>query len=157
MNREELKKKVRVTAGSLLYTKGYISPVDLLIAMEKLSPKNYEDWRMGRIPYLEKVCETNLSKLTSIMKELRSYAHENGLKSSLTVYQKWGKGNKIRLRFSKSGIPQIEEAYATHYIRPSQKNTPGGMKPKPGDSNETPPIQGEVDFDNNETLEILPF
>jgi hypothetical protein len=155
MNSEELKKKV--TAGSLLYTKGYISPVDLLIAMEKLSSINYEDWRMGKIPYLERVCESNLSKLTLIMKELRSYARENGLKSSLTVYQKWGKGNKIRLRFSKSGIPQIEEAYATHYIRPSQKNTSKAMKHKLEDSNETSPVQGEVDFDNNETLEIIPF
>lgn len=122
MNREELKKKVRAVAGSLLYTKGYISPVELLIQLEKLSSQNYEDWRMGRIPYLERVCTASLSKLTVIMKELRSYALETGLKPSWTAYNKWGKGQKIKLRFSKSGNPQIEEAYATHYLRPSVKS-----------------------------------
>lgn len=44
-----------------------------------LSYQDYENWRFHRIPYLEKVCKTNLSKLTLIMKELKTYAVENQL------------------------------------------------------------------------------
>lgn len=82
-----------------------------------LSTKDYEDWRFGRVPYLEKVCKTNLSKLSFIMKELRAYAMANHLKPSWTAYNQWGiKGKKIPLRFSKSSDSVIEEAYATHYV-----------------------------------------
>ena len=31
-------------------------------------------------------------------------------------YRKWGKGNNVRLRFSKSGAESVERAYATHYV-----------------------------------------
>ena len=121
MNRNELKKKVRVTAGSLLYEKGFISPVDLLIEIGYLTSESYEDWRRGRVPYLEKVCKVNLSKLSVIMKELKLYASEKDLKPSWTDYNKWGKGKEIRLQFSKSGDKYIEKAYTTHYLKSNEK------------------------------------
>ena len=117
MNRNELKKKVRVIAGTLLYKKGYISPVDLLMDVGYLTSESYEDWRRGRVPYLEKVCQANLRKLSTIMRELKKYANEKDLKPSWTDYNKWGKGKKIRLRFSESGKEYIEKAYATHYLK----------------------------------------
>jgi len=40
---------------------------------------------------------------------------KNNLKSSVSDYRKWGKGNRIQLRFSKSGDRNIEKHYATHY------------------------------------------
>lgn len=43
-------------------------------------------------------------------------AIKKNLKPSETVYKKWGKGNKIFLRFSKTGSPKIEEAYSTHFV-----------------------------------------
>jgi hypothetical protein len=117
MNNAELKKKVIATASSILREKDYISPVDMLIGTGMLTIKDYENWRCGRVPYLEKVCQANLGKLSLVMKELRSYAQQNNLKPSWTAYDQWGtKGRKIRLRFSKSGDPQIEEAYATHFV-----------------------------------------
>jgi len=118
MNNSKLREKVRVTAGTLLYEKGYISPVDLLMELEYLTQKSYTDWRHKRVPYLERVCKTNLSKLSTIMKELRKYAKDNNLRSSWTAYNKWGKGKKIRLQFSKTGNKNIEKAYATHYLKP---------------------------------------
>ncbi len=117
MSREKLKKRVRVAAENLLTERGYISPVDLLQKLGYLSREKYEDWRMGRVQYLERVCIGSLGKLSFIMKELKSYAREKDLPSSWTAYKKWGKGKKMRLRFSKSGNPGIEEAYATHYLQ----------------------------------------
>lgn len=116
MNQEELKVKVINAANDLVNEKGYIAPVDIFMKINILSKKDYDDWRMGRIPYLEKVCKVNLSKISLIMKELRSYALKSNLKSSFTVYKKWGKGNKIDLIFSKSRNKNIENAYSTHFI-----------------------------------------
>jgi len=56
------------------------------------------------------------------MKQIRSYAKKAGLKPSFCYYKRWGvkkkQGHKpvIPLRFSKSGNPEIERAYATHYV-----------------------------------------
>ena len=117
MNKEDIKHKVHSIVSSTLKEKIYISPVELLMKIGVLSAKDYEDWRFGRVLYLEKVCKINLRKLSFIMKELRTYALENHLKPSWTAYNQLGvKGEKIPLRFSKSGDTVIEEAYATHYV-----------------------------------------
>ena len=41
-----------------------------------------------------------------------------------TGYNPWGKRGGKRLRFSKSGAPQIEAAYATHFVKPKPKKSP---------------------------------
>ena len=117
MNNVELKHKVGLVVSSILKEKIYISPVDVLIKMDILSVKDYENWRFGRVPYLERVCKTNLNKLSLIIKEIKKYARQRHLKPSWTAYNQWGvKGRKIPLRFSKSGNSSIEESYATHYV-----------------------------------------
>lgn len=110
MNDAELKHRVRSVASNILKESNYISPVDMLMKIGVLSAKDYENWRFGRVPYLEKVCKTNLSKLSLMMNELRAFARRNYLKPSWTAYYQWGvKGKKIPLRLSKSGGPNIEE------------------------------------------------
>ena len=98
------------------YEKGYVCSVDILLQLNYLTKKDYEDWRFGRIDYLEKVCNINLSKLTTINKLIRKYSTELDLKGSWTEYNQFGKGIKRRLRFSKTGDKTIEDRYATHYI-----------------------------------------
>lgn len=116
MNNEELKSKVRFAAYNILKTKAFVSPVDILLAVGVLAITDYENWRMGRVDYLERVCKVNLSMLSLIIKELRYYSQNNGLEPSWTAYRKWGKGKKFPLRFSKSGDAKIEEMYATHFV-----------------------------------------
>lgn len=84
--------------------------------MGKVAPKQVEDWRFGRVPYLERVVQGSLGKCSSILAFMRETAEEMGLKASYTAYMKWGKGPKQHLRFSKSGNPHIERQYATHYV-----------------------------------------
>lgn len=96
--------------------------MDVLIDVGVLTKDKYEDWRFGRVPYLEKVCNINLHKLSFIMGQIKSYAIKNGYKPSFTYYKQWGVKKKhgvkktVPLRFSKSGNPEIERAYATHYV-----------------------------------------
>lgn len=121
MSKKKIEKRVRRHAAELMTEKGYISPVDLLIKMERLTPKQMENWRFKRISYLEKVTVGNLAKLNHTLKTLKKVAKEQNLKPSTTVYKSWGKGPKKRLRFSKSGSPYMEELYSTHYVRAKSK------------------------------------
>ena len=102
--------------------RGYAAPADVLVDIGVLPKQKYEDWRFGKVRYLEAVCTCNLKKLSFIMKQIRSYAKKSSLKPSFCYYKRWGvkkrHGHKpvIPLRFSKSGNPEIEKAYATHYV-----------------------------------------
>ncbi|MCG6191586.1 hypothetical protein [Maribellus maritimus] len=116
MNNVDLEKEVKRLVHLNRYEKGIVCAVDILKQLNYLSNKDYDNWRFGRVEYLEKGCNTNLSKLTLINKLIKKYSTELGLKSSWTRYNQYGKGVKRRLRFSKSGTPTIEDRYATHYI-----------------------------------------
>ena len=116
MNNVDLEKKVKSLVHLNRYEKGLVCAVDILLELNYLTKKDYENWRFGRVDYLEKVCNTNLSKLTLINKLIRKYSTELGLKSSWTGYNQFGKSVKRRLRFSKSGDKTIEDRYSTHYI-----------------------------------------
>jgi hypothetical protein len=116
MNDKELIGKVHSAVYSLANGKGYAAPVDVLMAIGVLSKADYENWRNGRVDCLERVCKVNLKKLSTINREIRAYAQKHNLKASWTDYRKWGKGENIRLRFSKSGDEGIERLYATHYV-----------------------------------------
>jgi hypothetical protein len=85
-----------------------VAPVDVLVGMGLLTPANLESWRRGRVPYLERVIDCNLTRLSRILRVLRFHAHELNLKPSETVHQRWGKGPKQRLRFSKTGDRGIQ-------------------------------------------------
>lgn len=117
MSKQDLYDRVFKCTGELVNEKGYVSPVDLLVRMDRLKPKQVEDWRFKRVAYLERVVIGNLSKMNSILSALREYAKAEGLKPSRTAYMSLGKGQKLPLRFSKFGNPHVEELYSTHYIR----------------------------------------
>ena len=116
MNDAELKRKVCNAMYEQCKARGYAAPVDVLMDIGVLDKKKYEDWRFGRVYCLERVCQTNLSKLSTALHEMRSYAAKTGLKPSFTFYKQWGAKRTIPLRFSKSGNENIEKAYATHFV-----------------------------------------
>ena len=124
MNNRELTSKVHSAMYRQCKDRGYAAPVDVLMDVGYLSKADYENWRFGRVSYLERVCMANLSKLSLIMHEMRVCAKKAGLKPSFCYYKQWGvkkkggQGRKpvIPLRFSKSGAPEIERWYATHFV-----------------------------------------
>lgn len=77
MNNEQLQVKVHQAMQKQCEMRGYAAPADVLMDIGVLSRKNYEDWRNGKIPFLEKVCTINLHKLSFIMREIQVYAREN--------------------------------------------------------------------------------
>ncbi len=111
---------VRVVTA-ILKKEDVVTPIDVFVGMGLLAKEDVEAWRMGRVPYLEKVIRCNLEKAGRILRILRMHVHDLDMKPSQTVYRKWGKGRKIMLRFSKYGVPAIEEAYARHFLCPRRK------------------------------------
>lgn len=114
--------------------RGYAAPVDVLMDIGVLPKKKYEDWRFGRVSYLEGVCTVNLRKLSFVMHQMRAYAKKAELKPSFCYYKQWGvkkkngQGHKpvVPLRFSKSGSPEIEKSYTKHFVdlkRTAQRKT----------------------------------
>ena len=93
-----------------------VAPVEVLMAIGNLTPKHHEAWRRGHVPSLERVFAGSLSKANRILRVLRFHVHDLHMLPRRMVYHQWGQGTTRRLRFSKSGHPDVEEAYATHYV-----------------------------------------
>lgn len=105
-----------------LLTKGnVVAPIDVLVGMGLLRREHLDDWRRGRVPYLERVINCNLTRLSRLLRILRFHAHDLNLKPSATVYNRYGKGPKQRLRFSKTGDIGLEAAYAIHFVWPGRR------------------------------------
>jgi hypothetical protein len=102
--------------GKILARADVVAPTEILIEMGNLSQKNYEAWRKGKIPFLERVFEGNLSKANRILRIIGFHAHDLNMVPRNTHYHQWGKGKKRALRFSKSGDKKIEEAYSRDYL-----------------------------------------
>ena len=102
----------------LLRERGFVAPVELFVRMELLSAESVQDWRRGRISYLERAIRCNLSKASRILRILRMHAHDLDLKPLLTTYKRWTRGPRTLLRFSKTGDRGVEDAYARHYLAP---------------------------------------
>jgi len=120
INRNELVKRMQESAAILLEEKGYVSFVDVLLRMERLTKEDHDAWRSGRTSCLERVVTVNLAKIDHLLRAFQRHARDGGLRPSKTVYLSWGKGLKRQLSFSKSGTPNIEDAYATHFLKPKE-------------------------------------
>lgn len=133
-------KKVTASVHELLKDGFVVMPAEVLIQMRYLTREDYEDWRFGRVPYLERVIGCNLSKVNRILRILRLHAEDLGLRPSPTVYKKWGKGRKIFLRFSRSGTPWMEILYSTHYASSYRKanQNPTSLESIPDSSDRVP-------------------
>ena len=112
--------RIERAVTSILAKGKIVAPVYVLVDMGLLAPEKLEDWRRGRVHYLEEVINCNLTRLSRILRILRFHAHELKLMPSVTAYTRWGKGPKQRLRFTKTGEPNLEEAYARHFVWPGK-------------------------------------
>lgn len=108
--------KVRTLMDKHCNGEGSVRPVDVLLDLGYLKEKDLNAFLSGLVPYLEKVCTANLSKLKTLLDEMSSYAKERGYKESVSAYKHKGKV----LRFSKSGSPYIEKKYSARFTSRSQ-------------------------------------
>ena len=117
-NKLTLEQRVARAAEAALAGHRYVSASDVLTGMGLLVPTHIEDWRKGRIDFLERVIQGNLNKISSVMAAYRQWARQQGLRPSETAYVRRTRAGTGDLQFSKSGDPAIEKFYRTHFVSP---------------------------------------
>ena len=141
-----------VRAVKTLLARGkVVAPVDVLVEMGLLDPAQLHQWRLGHVPYVEKVIHGSLTRLSKLLRILRFHAHDLNLVPSSTAYMRWGKGPAQALRFTKTDEPKLEAAYSPHFVWPGKgpfhppaskaprATTTGGNAPNTSVGTETPP------------------
>ena len=113
--------RVERAVEALLGRDGHLTYPALLRELGVLTKKDLEAWRAGRVPYLERVIRTNLTRLSRIQTAVRRMARARNWKRTVT-------GPKRGRRYSKTGHPFVEEEYAAYY-RPLQARPPAVHPP----------------------------
>jgi hypothetical protein len=121
-NEAKLWRRIAAAGNAAIAKNGYATAIDALLGTGWLQPDKVEDWRRGRVPYLEQVTVASLPKISTAMRIFRRWAHSAGLRPSETVYVSWTRDRRP-LRFSKSGDPKIERTYRTHWLPPKPNAT----------------------------------
>jgi len=111
---------VEHAVAALLANGKVVAPVAVLVKMDILAPKDLEDWRFGRTPYLERVIRGSLSRLSRLLRIFGYHCHDLKLVPSQTTYVRWGKGPRAPLRFTKTCEPRLERVYARHFVWPGK-------------------------------------
>lgn len=114
-NRRPIADRVAEAAEASLAAQHYVSAIDVLVRIGWLDPGAVKLWRLGRVPCLERVVQTNLPRISEAMKLFRSWAAGKGLSPSETHYVA-RTPQRQTLRFSQSGDPTIEKLYRTHWV-----------------------------------------
>jgi hypothetical protein len=102
-----LTQRVRRAAGKVMARNCQLTYPELFMEMGILSPKDYKEWQAGRIPFLEKVIHSNLTKLARVMTAVRRLARDCELLRTV--------GRRPKQRYSKNFIPCVEEEYRSIY------------------------------------------
>ena len=85
-NSAKLEQRVVRAAEAVLASRQFVSAIDVLVGIGWLAPSHVEEWRQGRVEYLERVAQANLAKLSAAMKLFRAWARDQGLVPSETAY-----------------------------------------------------------------------
>ena len=110
-------RRVVRAAEAALAQRKFVTTIDVPMGLGWLEPRRVDEWRQGRIPYLEAVVTASLGKTSTAIKVFRNWAQARGLKPSETAYVARIRDRRP-LRFSKSGEEAIERAYRTHWVSP---------------------------------------
>jgi hypothetical protein len=116
-DRASIERKVARAAEAAWAKHKFVTAIDVLVGVGWLEPRRVDEWRQGRVDYLERATIASLGKISTAMRCFRRWAQARGLKPSETAYVARTRDRRP-LRFSKSGDPAIERAYRTHWVSP---------------------------------------
>jgi hypothetical protein len=116
-NGSKLERRVVRAAEEALAERKCVTAIDVLVGLGWLEPRRIDEWRQGRVDYLERVVVASLGKISAAMRCFGRWAKARALEPSETGYVARTRDRRP-LRFSKSGDPGIERAYRTHWVSP---------------------------------------
>ena len=95
-----------------LLSKGLpVSAPAVFARMGMLSEENLQAWRLGKVPYLERVIAGSLGKTNRVVRIIGLHAHDLNLPPLAPHAAGPIKHNGRPLRFCKTGERRVEEAY----------------------------------------------
>jgi hypothetical protein len=115
----KLEERVYRAAEAALVHQHYVSAIDVLCGMGLLASSAVDSWRKGRVEFLESEIQGSPNKISSSIAIFQRWAQEKGLKPSEAEYVRHARSGTVPLQFSKSGDPQIEKVFRTHYVSPA--------------------------------------
>jgi len=121
LRNDPLHPRVARAVAELLQNSIFVAPVDVLLKLGMLERTQLEDWRHGRVAYLERVIRGNLKKCSRLLRVLHAHSLSIGLTPSSTAYMRWGDGPRQRLRFTRYADANLEAAYALHFVRKGRR------------------------------------
>jgi hypothetical protein len=121
-SRSKLEGRVVAAAEAALARSRSVAPVDVLMGLGWLPGRRVDEWRQGRLAYLEEALTTRPDRPASVLATLRRWAEERGLRPEEMPYVAATRG-RGELRFSRSGEEETERAYRTHWISPALSET----------------------------------
>ena len=100
--------RVERAAGKVLARDGMITYPELFIEMGILDKRDLEQWYKGRVPFLEKVIRSNLTKLARLQTAVRRYGLDHGLKRSRVPAVGFSQMSDLKRRERDLGSPGRE-------------------------------------------------
>ena len=117
-----LRDRVAEAAHEALAADHSVSAIDILVGIGWLDAGAVERWRRGQIACLEEALQVDQSRILEAMQLFRSWVIARGLLASPTAYVDRTPQRRT-LRFSRSGNPEIEASYRTHWVSPELSET----------------------------------
>src|SRR5258708_15666453 len=107
MAKESLGERVAAAAERALNYQKNVSAIDVLMGMGLLQGWHLEQWRRGRVPYLEQGIQCHPQKLSDSLRLFKLWAESRGLKPGETEYAMQGHGGGGRApRRAPPGAPR---------------------------------------------------
>src|SRR5262245_38010123 len=116
-NRVPLADRIARAATAALAADHFVSTIDILVGIGWLDSGAVARWRRGQIECLEAAVQVDLPRISEAMRLFRSWAATRGLLPSVTTYASQTPDRRP-LRFSRSGNPELEAFYQTHWVSP---------------------------------------
>ena len=105
--------------AAILVNGKVVAPIDVLVRMGMLASADLEAWRRGKVPYLERVVQGSLSRLSRLLRILGFHCHDLNLVATPAKYTMLGR-KPVPLRFTKTGEARLEKIYARHFVWPGK-------------------------------------
>jgi hypothetical protein len=112
-----LEDRVARAAQAALDQRGFVTAIDLLVGLGWLAQRRVDEWRQGRIAYLESAVQAGHPKVAAAIHHFDRWARRRGLTASETAYVARTRA-RAPLRFSESSGDAIEHAYSTLWVSP---------------------------------------
>ena len=117
-HRPSLEQRVTRAGESALAAQGWVSAIDVLVAIGWLASSYVQQWRRGQLEFLLRWTQVDEPRVLEAVRLFQAWASRRQLLPSETAYVARTPARPA-LRFTSSGDPEAERAFRTHWLSPT--------------------------------------